>query len=93
VTGLGRLRRGMTAIVVTASQNPSFVRPLASLRARGIGTVVVAIDGPAFEPAAGEDEVDAHHQRLRALRHTLAEYELPAYTVGPHQALAEALRR
>jgi uncharacterized protein (DUF58 family) len=93
ITGLGRLRRGMTAIVITASQEPSFIRPLASLRARGIGAVVVAIDGPAFEPVSDEAEADARRQRSRALRHTLAEYELATYSVGPGQDLAEALRR
>ena len=54
LTGLSRLRRGMTAIVISASQDPSFVRPLAALRTRGIGTVVISLDAPAFEPAPDE---------------------------------------
>ena len=36
----------MTAIVVTSSQDASFVRPLATLRTRGIGAVVVLLDTP-----------------------------------------------
>ncbi len=83
LTGLSRLRRGMTAIVISASQDPSFVRPLAALRTRGIGTVVISLDAPAFEPAPDEAAADAARKHARALRHTLAEYQLPTYTVGP----------
>jgi uncharacterized protein (DUF58 family) len=93
LTGLTRLRRGMTAIVITASQDPAFVRPLAALRARGIGAVVITLDAPEYEPAADEAAADLAHKRARALRHTLAEYQLPTYTVGPRQPLAEALAR
>jgi uncharacterized protein (DUF58 family) len=94
VTGLTRLRRGMTAIIVTASQDPSFIRPLAVLRSRGIGAVVVLLDAPAFEPAPpGSPEADAQRQRSRALRHALAEYELPTYLVGPDDELAAVLAR
>jgi uncharacterized protein (DUF58 family) len=93
VTGIGRLRRGMTAIVITASQDPSFVRPLAALRNRGIGVVAIALDAPAFEPATDEADAEARRQRSRAVVHTLSEYEIPVYRVGPHQPLAEALSR
>ncbi len=92
-TGLGRLRRGMTAIILTPALDPAFVRPLAVLRNRGIATVVVSLDVTAFDPAPDEAgrELDAQHRR--ALRHTLAEYELRTHVVGPHQPLAEALAR
>jgi uncharacterized protein (DUF58 family) len=94
VHGLTRLRRGMTAIIVTASQDPSFIRPVATLRSRGISAVVVLLDAPAFEPSPeGTPEADAQRQRSRAIRHALAEYELPAYVVGPDRELAEALAR
>ena len=94
VHGLMRLRRGMTAIIVTASQDPSFIRPVATLRSRGIGAVVVLLDAAAFEPAPeGSPEADAQRQRSRAIRHALAEYELPTYLVGPDDELAEALAR
>jgi uncharacterized protein (DUF58 family) len=93
VTGLNRLRRGMTAIVITASTDPSFIRPLATLRSRGIGAVVVLLDRSAFEAGADRASVEATHQRVRAVRHALAEFELPAYLVGPDQPLAEALSR
>jgi uncharacterized protein (DUF58 family) len=92
-TGLGRLRRGMTAIVLTPTLDPAFVRPLAALRKRGVTAVVVSLDAPAFDPAPDDAgrERDAQHQR--ALRHTLAEYQLRTHVVGPRHALAEVLTR
>jgi uncharacterized protein (DUF58 family) len=94
VTGLTRIRRGMTAIVITASQDPSFIRPLATLRSRGITSVVVLLDPAAFEPAApGSDEAEQQRRHARALRHALAEYELPTVFVGPGRALGEVLVR
>src|SRR5258705_8116342 len=39
VATAGRLRRGMTAIVITASTDPTWIRPIAALRGRGIATV------------------------------------------------------
>ena len=79
VTGVSRLRRGMTAIVITASLDPSFVRPLATLREsrhRDGG-------GPA-RPAGVRAPVaaEARIPRSRAsaagrVRHALAEFELP----------------
>jgi uncharacterized protein (DUF58 family) len=48
VTTFPRLRRGMTAVVVTASDEHEWIRPLASLRARGIGCVVVLLDASTF---------------------------------------------
>jgi uncharacterized protein (DUF58 family) len=104
VTTASRLRRGMTAIVVTPSLDPTWIRPIAALRGRGIATVVVAVDAAAFDRVdraerkrLGEEvEVDPtadelRAQRSRALRHALAEYELKVHTVLPGQALAEAL--
>jgi len=94
VSGMNRIRRGMTAIVITASQDPSFVRPLATLRSRGISSVVVLLDAAAFAPAeAGTEAGDLQRQRARAIRHALAEYELPAVSVGPGRDLGEVLVR
>ncbi|MHB8890952.1 MAG: DUF58 domain-containing protein [Candidatus Limnocylindrales bacterium] len=91
VASVGRLRRGMTAIIITASQDPSFIRPLATLRARGIATVVVHLDAPAFDPAPDAAGLEAQRQRGRAMRHALAEYELTTYVLGPQLSLAESL--
>jgi uncharacterized protein (DUF58 family) len=106
IGSIGRLRRGMTAVVITASSDPGWVRPLAALRMRGVACVVVTVDAPAFSQAvAGEAgsasdarpaEVDpaiaeTDAKRARALRHALAEYDLKAYTVTPGRPLGEVL--
>ena len=93
VTGVNRLRRGMTAIVVTSTHDPAFIRPLATLRSRGIGAVVVFLDPAAFEPAPDEADAEVQRQRTRAVRHALAEYEIPTYVVEPGQDLAAVLAR
>ena len=105
VAAAGRLRRGMTAIVITPSLDPSWIRPIAALRTRGIGSVVVTLDAAAADRIeraerarhgervspldAAADEQRA--QRSRALRHALSEYELRVHAVTPGASLAEAL--
>jgi len=104
VNHAGRLRRGMTAIVITASTNPDWVRPIAALRTRGIGSVVVTVDALAADrvgsartdeggdrPAPDGHAAEQRAQRARALRHTLAEYELKVHPLTPGRSLAEAL--
>jgi uncharacterized protein (DUF58 family) len=93
LASLPRLRRGMTAIIITSSQDPRWIRPLAALRPRGIGAVVVSLDAGAFEPAVDGAGIETQKQRARALRHALAEYELPGVSIGPDRPLAEALVR
>ncbi len=106
INTVGRLRRGMTAVVVTPSLDPSWVRPLASLRVRGVACVVVAVDAEAFDRAAQDAdtargvrtttdpaESEARSKRSRALRHALAEYEIPFYVVTPGRPLGEILTR
>ena len=46
--GLPRLRRGMTAIVITPSLERDWVRPLASLRGRGIRAAACLVDASAY---------------------------------------------
>jgi uncharacterized protein (DUF58 family) len=93
VTGVNRLRRGMTAIVITSAQDPAFVRPLATLRTRGIGTVVVLLDKAQFAPDEDEAIAQVQRQHTRAVRHALSEFEIPTYVVRPRQDLAQALAR
>ncbi len=107
ITTVGRLRRGMTAVVITASLDPAWVRPLAALRVRGVACVVVTVDAAAFEKftverlAAANDETPQHDlaaeelaaKRARALRHALAEYDLRSYGVPPGRPLGEVLAR
>jgi uncharacterized protein (DUF58 family) len=107
IATVGRLRRGMTAVIITASLDPAWVRPLAALRTRGVACVVVTVDAPAYAKLAADalaastgdtvtpdteaDEMAA--KRVRALRHALAEYELRSYSITPGKALGEVLAR
>ncbi len=107
IATVGRLRRGMTAVVITPSLDPSWVRPLASLRARGVACVVLALDASAFDRYVGRGEgvLSAEPppltpegsaetaKRARALRHALAEYELASFSVPPGRQLGEILTR
>ena len=52
VATVGRLKRGMTAVIITASLDPGWVRALAALRARGVGCVVVTLDPSRVRAAA-----------------------------------------
>jgi uncharacterized protein (DUF58 family) len=103
---LPRIRRGMTAVVITASLDRAWVKPLATMQTRGIACVVVALDIPAFErreleaaarragapdDAAPSAEPLPSAQQVRALRHALAEFDIRVYQVGPTTPLAEAL--
>jgi uncharacterized protein (DUF58 family) len=106
IGSVGRLRRGMTAVIITASLDPAWVRPLA-LRTRGVACIVVTLDSAAYEKHAVEAESAANGdsapvdteadelaaKRTRALRHALAEYELRSYVVTPGRPLGEILAR
>ena len=83
------------------------MRPLASLRSRGVACVVVTLDAVAYDRLAQEtraattgetadhdaeaDELAA--KRARALRHALAEYELRSFVITPGRPLGEILAR
>jgi predicted TIM-barrel fold metal-dependent hydrolase len=96
----------MSAVVISASLDRAWVKPMAALRSRGVACVVVAMDVPAFERReeeeatrrAGIPPVDeplpqpsATAQEWRALRHALAEFDIAVYRVGPAVPLGEAL--
>ena len=105
VQSVGRLRRGMTAVVITPSLDPAWVRVLATLRGRGVACVVVLLDAQAFDRvghqaralANGEtwtvdpERDEAAAKRMRAMRHALAEYELKTYVIEPGRPLGEML--
>jgi uncharacterized protein (DUF58 family) len=104
VASVARIRRGMTAVVITPSLDRDWVKPLASLRSRGVACVVVSLDIPAFErreeeeaarrdgaPAPDVARESASAKQWRALRHALAEFDVTVYRVGPTTPLAEAL--
>lgn len=98
--GLPRLRRGMTALVITPSHEREWVRPLTSLRRRGIGVVVCIVDPVSHEarsrqalsmPEMPEDEREMRAREIRAVRYAIAEHELPAYLLLPDVPLGDQL--
>src|SRR6185503_2096654 len=106
VASVPRIRRGMTCVVVSASLNRDWVKPLAALRSRGVACVVVALDVPAFERREQEEatrkagipptdqplpQPSSTAQEWRALRHALAEFDIAVHRVGPAVPLGEAL--
>jgi uncharacterized protein (DUF58 family) len=101
VSGLPLLRRGMSAIVITASTEHGWVRPLATLRPRGIGCQVVWLDPAAYaRRAAGEGRAPdpatdaalaAIEQASRNTRHQVAEFDLRTHPVPPGVPLGEVL--
>lgn len=84
---LPQLRRGMTLCIVTGSTQRDWVRTLAGLRRRGVGTVVVLLDCASF--VSRDDEQS--QAELAAVRHALAEYDVAHYLVRAGDDLAEAL--
>lgn len=102
VAGIPLMRRGMSALIVTPSMDPAWVRPLASLRPRGIGCQVFCLDNVAFERRAafitgrtvdpdGDPAMASIEQGARNLRHALAEFDLRGYLVPPAMPLGEVL--
>jgi hypothetical protein len=95
----------MTAVLITASLDRAWVKPLATLRSRGVACVVVTMDVPAFERRLVDDARRASGflaadsaapepttaPQWRALRHALAEFDIPVYRVGPTEPLSQAL--
>ena len=83
----------MTAIVITSSLERDWVRPLASLRGRGIRAAACLLDaaayaayrGPGTQPAATESDGRA----ARALQHALAEHDISVFHVTPARPLGE----
>jgi len=100
VQGLPRLRRGMTAVVVTPSLERSWVRPLAALRGRGIRCSVCLLDRAAYDAhslaASGQaprapEVLEDQRRAERAMLHALAEYDIVVHHVVPGRALGELL--
>jgi uncharacterized protein (DUF58 family) len=96
LTGLPQLRRGMTAVVVTASRERRWVRALTSLRARGVASAVIALDAASYDVAgsrrrSGEADADLASQEQRALRFALAEYDIKCHEVHAGDNLGAVL--
>jgi uncharacterized protein (DUF58 family) len=102
VGSVPRIRQGMTVVVITGSSDLAWVRLLASLRRRGIASVVVLLDQLAFRAAtqtapgsqagaADQGLEAASAQRSRAFLHALAEFQVPVQRVLPGRSLSEQL--
>ena len=68
IASVGRLRRGMTAVVITPSLDPSWVRPLAALRSRGVACVVVTLDAEAYARFEAESRAQQTGGEVPAIR-------------------------
>ncbi len=95
LTGLPRLRRGMTAVVITASRDRRWVRALTTLRARGVAAAVVAVESTSYEVEGGRRRGEANAelvgQEQKALRFALAEYDIKCYEVHAGDSLGAVL--
>lgn len=89
VSTLPQLRRGMTLCIVTGSTEREWVRALASLRRRGIGTIVVLLDRFSFD---GRDD-DETRAEMSAVRHALAEHGIAHHLVRAGDDLSGVLGR
>jgi hypothetical protein len=100
IDGVGRLRRGMSAIVITPSLDRDWVRPLTALRGRGVETMIVLLDPLAFAAVERRekglleleaDDVADEERQARALRHALAEHDLTWNLILPGEPIAAQL--
>jgi len=106
VATVPRIRRGMTAVVITPSLDRDWVKPIAALRSRGVACVVVSFDIADFDRFARDEELRLHKlppepgdpiaeaaraQRVRALRHALSEFDVAVHMARPGLPLGEAL--
>jgi uncharacterized protein (DUF58 family) len=102
VAGLPLLRRGMSAIVITAATEAGWVRPLATLRPRGIGCQVVWLDPAVYARRAAEIDGSladpAQAATLAGLEtasrntgHAIAEFDIRTHAVPPGVPLGEVL--
>jgi uncharacterized protein (DUF58 family) len=97
LTGLPKLRRGMTAVVITPSRDRVWVRTLTALRSRGVTAAVVLLDAVSYEsarrqrPQSRDEEDDLALREQRAIRFALAEYDLKSYEVRAGDNLGAVL--
>jgi uncharacterized protein (DUF58 family) len=84
---LPQLRRGMTLCIVTGSTERDWVRALAGLRRRGVGSIVVLLDRASF---VHRDDPESRAE-LDAVQHALAEYDVGHYLLRAGDDIAARL--
>jgi hypothetical protein len=90
----------MTAVVITPSVDRAWVRPLGTLRSRGIASAVCLLDRAAYDaygrrasgrPPAPPEVLEDQDRAARAMRHALAEHDIATYPIVPATKLGELL--
>ena len=84
---LPQLRRGMTLCIVTGSTQRDWVRALAGLRRRGVGSIVVLLDRASF---VHRDDPESQAE-LAAVQHALAEYDVAHHLLRAGEEIATQL--
>jgi uncharacterized protein (DUF58 family) len=84
---LPQLRRGMTLCIVTGSTERDWVRAMAGLRRRGVGSIVVLLDRASF---VHRDDPESRAE-LGAVRHALSEYDVAHHLLSAGDDLADQL--
>jgi uncharacterized protein (DUF58 family) len=100
LAAMPRIRRGMTAVVITPSVDRAWVRPLGTLRSRGISAAVCLLDRAAYDAygrraggrtQAAPEVLEEQDRAARAMRHALAEHDVATHLVVPATRLGEIL--
>ena len=88
VATLPQIRRGMTLCIVTGSTDRSWIGGLATLRRRGVGALVILLDRSSYVSAEPDERERA---QLAAMRHAMAEYDIPHRIVRHGADVAESI--
>jgi uncharacterized protein (DUF58 family) len=96
VENVAKLRRGMTAVIITPSLEPRWVRSLTGLRNRNVETAIILLDAPAFaaygrSPGDEREGAGEDLRSQRSVRHALAEHDLRWLNVEPGEPLGTQL--
>ena len=100
LSAMPRIRRGMTAVVITPSVDRAWVRPLGALRSRGISSAACLLDRAAYDAhgrraggrtLASPEVLEDQDRAARAMRHALAEHDIATYPIVPATKLGELL--
>ena len=101
VENVARLRRGMTAVIITPSLDRDWVRSLTGLRNRNVETAIILLDaagvrGPRAPPRMSWTSLTPERRgqsgHNASVRHALAEHDLRWLNVEPGRAARHAAR-